>query len=138
MNVLSAAACIIQVIDIASRLVAKGAQLHRSTNGQLVEHQELATISLSLSDNAEKIRRSLAVQRRERNLTKVELEQEQIGKNCQHVAAELLDVLRRLMVRGRRCRWRSFRQALLTIWHEDKIQSLERRLDRFRQQMIAN
>jgi hypothetical protein len=51
MDGLSVAARIIQVIDVASRLVANSVRLYQSADGQLIENQELAAITQLLSDN---------------------------------------------------------------------------------------
>ncbi len=136
MDALAIAAAVVQFIDFTSKIVSKTAQIHRSPNGQREEHRELEKITDAISRDAKNIQQRISQRRVAGDLTDAEKDQEKIGQDCQEVAEELLSVLRRLQTSGRLSQWQSFRQALKTQWREDEIQSLERRLDRFRQQMI--
>ena len=137
MDALAIAAAVVQFIDFTSKIVSKTAQIHRSPNGQREEHRELEKITDAISRDAKNIQQRISQRRVAGDLTDAEKDQEKIGQDCQEVAEELLSVLRRLQTSGRLSQWQSFRQALRTQWREDEIQSLERRLDRFRQQMIS-
>lgn len=138
MDALTIASSIVQFIDFASKLVGKSVRLYNAADGQLDEHQELANITRSLSRNAENIGQAFENLRCCNNLTDAEREQKSIGIDCQHVAEELLEALDALKLGEKRTTWQSFRQALRMLWNEEKIQALERRLDRLRQQMVAN
>ncbi|KAF2177486.1 hypothetical protein K469DRAFT_603169, partial [Zopfia rhizophila CBS 207.26] len=127
-----AAVNIIQLVDFTSKLVTGGTELYRSADGELVEHFELQKITTSLSGLTQNVNESLLSLKQDRQLTQQELEQ------CTRVASELLDTLKSLKVGGKAGKWRAVRQALLTVWHKDKIDALERRLDRFRQELIAD
>jgi len=135
MDGISLAASIIQIIDISSRVVTKSIDIYRSSDGQLIEHHEIDHVTKALSNSAGRIDQLIA---KSTARTDAELEQEQLGAKCREIADELVEVLNRLNSSGRAGRWRSFRQALKATWKEDKIISLEKRLDRYRQQMIAN
>jgi hypothetical protein len=54
---------------------------------------------------------------------------------CKAVSKELLDVIRDLKSKGSNKKRQSFRQALKSIWQEDKINALEARLGRYRSQI---
>lgn len=58
-----------------------------------------------------------------------------LGRQCQHVGPELLAALAKLRGTGERSKWTSLRQALLTVWKQSEIDSLEKRLDGYRQQL---
>ncbi|KAH7243062.1 hypothetical protein B0J15DRAFT_528807 [Fusarium solani] len=136
MDGISLAASIIQIIDISSRVVAKGIDIYQSADGQLTEHGEIDHVTRALSSSARRIRISIAANRPP--YTDAEMEQLRLATDCRQIANELLKALERLKRRGRPGKWTSLRQGLKTVWNEDKIASLERRLDRYRQQMIES
>ncbi|RMJ12251.1 hypothetical protein CDV36_008121 [Fusarium kuroshium] len=137
MDGISLAASIIQIIDVSSRVVAKGIDIYQSADGQLTEHGEIDHVTRALSSSARRIRKSIAANRPP--CTDAEVEQLRLAADCQQIANELLKALERLKRRGGRPgKWTSLRQGLKTVWNEDKIASLERRLDRYRQQMIES
>ncbi|TPX09867.1 uncharacterized protein E0L32_008889 [Thyridium curvatum] len=138
MDGLAVAAAVIQFVEFSSGLIAKGIAIHSSATGLAVDHDELRTITDSLSHSSDEITHSLAEQHGRRKLTANERDLEKIATGCQAVAGELLDVLASLASKGPRTRWRSFRHALRAAWSEGKVQSLENRLDRFRQQIMVS
>ncbi|KAI0167621.1 hypothetical protein BJ166DRAFT_238645 [Pestalotiopsis sp. NC0098] len=138
MDALAVAAAVIQFVDFTSGIVSKTISIHSSAAGLAVDQEELETITRSLSDSSDEIRESLGESRLGRRLNRNERDLEKIAVDCQGVADELLEVLDKLSSKGPKTKWRSFRQALRSTWNEGKVRSLEQRLDRFRQQMMAN
>jgi hypothetical protein len=136
MDALAIAATVVQFIDFTSGLVAQGVEIYQSSSGRLLEHEELERITSSLSETTAKIQECFASQRRRRELTHIEKQQEKIGLDCQQVADELLQILDQLKLQKEKTKWRSFRQALLAMWKEKKVNALEDRLERFRRQMV--
>jgi hypothetical protein len=134
----SVAVNVIQLVDFSSKLISSGRELYKSAEGQLIEHSELQNITQSLSRLAKNVNDSLQSLDKDRELTEHEREQARLGYDCTHVASELLEALKSLKAAGKQGRWRSFQQALLTVWHKDKIDMLEKRLNRFRQELIAD
>jgi len=141
MDGLAVAAAVIQFVEFTSGLIAKGVAIHSSVSGLTGSNDELRTITRSLAQSNNEIRQSLASRRRQgapRRLIRSEKDLERIATDCQGVADELLQVLADLAAsKGPKTKWRSFRQALRATWNEGKVLSLENRLDRFRQQMMA-
>ena len=135
MDGISLAASIIQIIDLSSRVVSKSIDIYRSSDGQLIEHNEIDEVTKALSASARRIDQLIT---NSASRTDAEIEQEQLGVKCREIADKLVEVLNKLKSSGRPGKWRSFRQALKAAWNEDKIAGLEKRLDRYRQQMIAN
>ncbi|KAK4198003.1 hypothetical protein QBC40DRAFT_341612 [Triangularia verruculosa] len=132
------AASIMQIIDLGTRVVKKGFDVYNSADGQLIEHGEIETVAKSLAHSAAHIRGNFPA-----NLTAHEREKHQIAIKCEQIATELLAALDGLKVKSRDRtgwprKWKSIRQALKTVWHEDRIAKLESRLDRCRQQMTFN
>lgn len=136
MDGISLAASIIQIIDVSSRVVTSSINIYKSANGQLTEHGEIEDVTCALSSGARRIGKSIAAKRQPR--TDADMEQLRLAAHCQQIANELLIVLEGLKSHGQQGKWLSLRQGLKTVWNEDKIASLERRLDRYRQQMIEN
>ncbi|KAJ3538693.1 hypothetical protein NM208_g5796 [Fusarium decemcellulare] len=136
MDGIGLAASIIQIIDVSSRVVGKGIDIYQSADGQLTEHAEIDHVTRALSNSAQRIRKSIAANHRTQ--TDAEKEQLRLAADCQKIAQELLSALERLKRRGQPGKWSSLRQGLKTVWNEDKIASLERRLDRYRQQMTQS
>lgn len=138
MDGLAISAALIQFIDFSSRLISKGISIHEFVDGCEIDHRELESITKSLSGSIEEIQHSLQSQRRQRELTDTERQQERIGEECQSVANDLLGVLNQLKAKGPRTKWQSFRQALRATWNDGKVKALERRLDRFRMEIVAS
>lgn len=141
MDGLAIATAVIQFIEFTTGLVNKGISIHSSASGQTVDHHELESITKSLEQTSEDIQESItkeSQQQGRRQLTGNDRELQRIAADCQKVANELLDVLSQLASKGPKSKWRSFRQALRATWNEGKIQALETRLDRFRQQLMMN
>ncbi|KAF4464750.1 small s [Fusarium albosuccineum] len=136
MDGIGLAASIIQIIDVSSRVVGKGFDIYQSADGQLTEHAETDHVTRALSNSAQRIRKSIAASHQPR--TDAEKEQLMLAADCQQIAQELLSALERLKRRGQPGKCSSLRQGLKAVWNEDKIASLERRLDRYRQQMIQS
>lgn len=132
----SVAAIVIQVIDFGSKLISKTVEISRSSSGLLIGNSDLEKITEDLKQVSEKLQKSLKSESSGRSLTADELAERKLGEECQAVASELLGVLQRLNRDGKQSRWRSFRQALMSVLQETRIADLEKRLDRFRQELI--
>ena len=55
-----------------------------------------------------------------------------LASNCKDVAAELLQLLDKVKVHGPNRKWRSFVQALRSVWKKEQIEELVRRMERLR------
>ncbi|KAJ3566269.1 hypothetical protein NPX13_g7202 [Xylaria arbuscula] len=149
MDALAVSAAVIQFIDFTCGLVAKGVSIHSSMTGLAIDHEELENITANLKRSSDEIHKSLPQNIRDaQESQEVQLAQQQLNKNetdlqnvaigCRAVADELMTVLAELTSKGPKSPWRSFRHALKATWNEGKVQSLENRLDRYRQQMMTN
>jgi hypothetical protein len=132
LSAFSLAVNIIQIVDFSSKLVMATAER------ELVEHSELKSITEHLPKQLNELDIVLKAKEPQKNLLEYEKNLMQLGQECNGVAAELLAALEKVRVQGTYKRWNSCRQALLTIWHRDNIDTLEKRLKRFREQMVIN
>ena len=56
-----------------------------------------------------------------------------LASQCKDVADELLNVLDKVKVKGERKKWKSFLQALRSVWTKKQIESLVWRLEKLRE-----
>lgn len=103
-----------------------------------MECSELQSTTESLSRQVKELDKALKAKNLEKDLSEDERDLRRLGQECSGVIAELLSALTKLQVQGRSKRWKSFRQALLTIWHKESIDLFEKRLKRFREQMVMD
>jgi hypothetical protein len=60
---------------------------------------------------------------------------QQLCAGCDSVAQELLKVLSRLKLQGKKTKWKSMRQALKTVSSKDEVDAISHRLAIFRDQL---
>ena len=138
LTAVSLAGTIVQFVDFGSKLLTNAQELYRSTAGTLTTNQELELVTADLHSLVVKLRQSFHVTGDTLPLTRKEQEeQETFQKICNEatkVAAELLERLDRLKVKGSRHRkWESFRQAVRSAWSKDEVTALVHRLRCFKE-----
>lgn len=138
MSVLSLAVNVIQIVDFTSKLMTGTYEIYKAADGQLVEHSELGFITHCLTTHIQDLNESLQAKKLETCLSQSDRDQERLGLECKDVAVKLLAALNKLKAQGKYKRWRSFRVALMTIWDKGRIEAFERRLNRFRQQLLVD
>ncbi|EHK42170.1 hypothetical protein TRIATDRAFT_146839, partial [Trichoderma atroviride IMI 206040] len=129
LSALGLASNIVQFISFGSTLLSKGLEIHKSADGALVKYSELEAITMNL----EELSRGLG--RRYEPTTQTSQQLQNLCQGCRTVITELLEALQNLKADSKHSRWNSFRQALASVWSQDKIQGLLGRLDTYRQQI---
>ncbi|KLU87987.1 hypothetical protein MAPG_06977 [Magnaporthiopsis poae ATCC 64411] len=137
MEGLALAAAVVQFVEFTTKIVTKGIAIHQSVTGKPVDHEELEAVTKSLASNSKEIEKTMSIRRQDGQPAEVDQDLQTIATGCQDIAKELLSVLDGLAAKKSRTPWRSFRHALQATWNEGKVKSLEERLDRYRQQMMA-
>lgn len=132
LTALGLASNIIQLISFTSDLVSKGREIYKSADGSLVAHLELETIAKSLQDLSTDLPTRL---KRKNSLTKTEKQLRDLCEGCNEVSIELIEAIHRLKAAGNHKKWNSFRQALNSVWNDDKIDILSKRLENYRSQL---
>lgn len=121
---------IVQFVSFCGDLISRGQEIYRSADGALVEHLELEAITTHLDRLViGMMRLGLPAE------TESEKQLEDLCRQCRAAAQELLQAVRNLKVDGKSKKWKSFRQALNSIWSSDRIHSLSARLEAFRRQI---
>jgi hypothetical protein len=147
LTALGIAGNVIQFVDFASKLVSKGGQYYRSADGALLQHTELSAAAENLQRLSHGLGTSLRIEQsipstkpyeplREYNLAELGLWH--ANSECYKLAKELSKALEDLKVSGKHRRWESFRQAFRTLWSEEKIETLSKRLDSARAQLVIH
>ncbi|KAH8766936.1 hypothetical protein F5882DRAFT_510344 [Hyaloscypha sp. PMI_1271] len=108
---------IITFIDLSTKVVSRAKQLYESASGATLENDELESLTKNLKDLADRTRHN-------------------ISQQCIQVADELLETLESVKVKGDGRTLKSAFQAAKTVWKQDNIDAIQRRLDRISKQLM--
>ena len=130
----------IQFIDFGSKILSKTYHLYHSKAGGQIEECGLEVVTRDLQRVTESLQSSFADERKQspKPLSQNEVQLQDLARRCQDSCSELVAALEELKVHGRSRRWNTFRAALKTVWSEDRIDSLQRNLDNYRQELIIH
>lgn len=124
---LGLAANILQFIEFATEVVSKGNAIRKSTDGSIEGNAQLAAACSRMQSLAAALQRSSHA-----SVTSNDIALDAICRDCSQIAAELHNKLQRLTLPGPRTRFKSYRQALKSVWTKDAIDALATRLELFR------
>lgn len=134
---LSLACNILQVVEFSTKVLSKSRQLRQSFSGILPENIELEQVVSHQRDLVQRLQKQAST-------TTANVQGQTYGgatslaslaKLCIETTNELLDVLERLKVRGNRTRWKSFRQAVKSLWKKEKVEEVLGRLQLIRDEI---
>ncbi|KAK6085066.1 hypothetical protein SCUP515_00884 [Seiridium cupressi] len=160
---LGIASGVVQLVDFASRLISKGYRVgHSIVTGEATDDVvALGDITSNLQEltrdlKPQATRNHLQQEAQEHNRNRIdrlivrqgkrwmrnapesnrpEEELERLRRECNDVSQELLGALGTLMIRESEGKWKSFRQALGSVWKQREIQNFERQLERIRSKL---
>ena len=140
LTALSLAGNVIQFIDFSSKLVSKGREIYRSTDGALRDNLEIEIVTADFTKVVQRLMKhsgseTVATVATAISTDDTELELRQICEMCRSVATEFLAKLQAVKVTGKHRGWKSFRQALKSVWTKEEIDDIAQRLALFRQQL---
>jgi hypothetical protein len=153
LTALSLASSIVQFVDFAGKVVSKCRHIHGSIDGVIPEHHELDIVATDLVRLSTRLKqRKWSKRLKDEEFTakylkhetperKKEREEELAFKGlsdtCTKIADELLERLSKHKVPdgSSNRKWKSFRQALETVWSKKELEELAARLAEIRQQM---
>lgn len=129
----SLAGTIVQFVDFSSKLVSKGYRIYQSANGAFSENLELESITTDLS----LLNIRLKTDSKFDCLTKDDQSLEKLSQHCTSIADELLGRLDKLKIPtdAKYRKWKSFRQALKTVWNKKDLDEMSSRLEALRAQL---
>jgi len=137
-SALAVATSAVQFIDFTSKLITESYKLHASATGQLEEHVILEKVTKNLRDVSLNLSTQVEKQTVLATLSQDDKELQHLCKGCHEISLQLLQALEKLKAEDGSSKWKSFRQALRTIWTREHIEGLEKQLDRFRQQLVIS
>ncbi|KAH0843180.1 hypothetical protein FOPE_07819 [Fonsecaea pedrosoi] len=128
LSAIGLAANIVQFIDFSRRLISDAKEIYHSTNGVTAENVELQDVAESLSRLSSTLLNPL--DHSQAAISQTEAEIVKIAAASRVVGDELLAAIQSLTAGdGSHKKWRSFLQALKTLWKKDKIAKLRKRLE---------
>ena len=134
LSALSVVASVFQVVDFASSIISKGKYLYKSSDGTLRKKAEAETVTVCLRESTENIGftslRTQVTNPEELQLHKICIETKSISEAL-YLHLIKLKVPRRH--EGRK--WKSFRQALKTVWSKPDLDRLAGRLAELRNEL---
>ncbi|KAK4446194.1 hypothetical protein QBC34DRAFT_412097 [Podospora aff. communis PSN243] len=144
LSALGVATSVVQFVDFSSKLISGTFEIYKSAGGELGRNSAIETLTKQLVGLSERLEASLAESSSSSSSNSNsntlasrspnEQDLHQLCRECNGAASELLGALARLRGQPQNV-WSSFRHALRTLWTEDQIDSLQRRVDRFREQI---
>jgi hypothetical protein len=136
LTALSLASNIVQFIDFGTKLLAKGYELYESADGASVGNAELEFIARDLQKLNDRLKPPLSPKTNPTSSTPSEAALRKLNDKCSGVADELINALTKLKVQGTsNRRWKSFRQALSSLWKKEEVNAITTRLQNFRDEL---
>jgi hypothetical protein len=143
-SALGVAAAVVQFIDYSTNLISKSVKIYKHISnkgaGFTPQYADLEVITKDLLRHSKDLEKSAKAGPTGGSRNSNDEELHQLCLACTQVAAELLAALAhsKLKFMGKFRELKSFRHALMGTWPEEEIDSLQQRLDGFRQQLIVN
>jgi hypothetical protein len=133
-SALGLAGNIVQFLDFGCKLFSKAKDIHR--NGSIVEHTDM----LAVTDDLRRYTRKLHKGLRPTGTLQLALSEDDtafldICDGCLKVAEELEQAVKALQLPGRPSKWKSFRQALKSVWGKERLVEIKSRLDLYGDQL---
>ena len=116
---------IVQFVNFSCKVLQDGKILYKSTTGASAENDVLEVICRDLIDLDNALTAPSAP-------GAIPDSMRSLASRCKEVAAELLGILDKIRVREPRQKWKSFVQALRSVWRKEQIEELLKRMERLR------
>jgi hypothetical protein len=123
LSAISLASSVVQFVDFASKLISKGNEYHKSASGALVEHDEFQLASSRLKNLSDGLDVSLNLLQASAALSPEEEALKSVVADCRKISIDLTKALKKLRYRGAPTMWKSFRQALKSVWGKEGIET---------------
>lgn len=140
LSALSVAASVTQFIEFGCSLVSKSKEIYRSANGASLQQVEAESAIKRLLELSGRIKASSRLETQIPPIVWEDQALQAICDGCILVSNELLQKLEKLKVQdGQKFRrYKSFRQALKSVWSKGAVDDIVIRLDAFRKEMDAH
>jgi hypothetical protein len=144
LSALSVAASVAQFIEFGCTLITKSKEIYNSTQGALLQQVEIEEATRRLVDLSERIKTSTHLQTNPDPSIETDVTENEalvtICQGCLSVSNQLLSKLNALKVAdGQKHRgYKSFRQALKSVWSKGAVDDLAKQLNSFRDELDAH
>jgi hypothetical protein len=126
LSALGVAASVVQVVDFSSKLISKGNEYHKSANGALLEHNELAAAATNLMNLSKALEKSFRTIQAGSEDSSEEASFRIVVEDCRTTASEFIAVLN------------TFKVARGHKWNKDKIEEMLGKLNMIREQLVIH
>jgi hypothetical protein len=126
------AAAVVDFVGFSWGLVTGAREIYRSANGTLDENAHLEDIMVDLDSIADDLNKTSP------GRTRAERAIKQLAGDCQVESAALLDILRKLKVRGKKTVWKSLKAKFASLLAKDDVNELKDRLQEYRSEITTN
>jgi hypothetical protein len=136
LTALSLAGTIVQFVDFSTKVLSRTIRLYKSVHGALDSQDELELITSDLIQIVNQIPRSLSLGSSQ-SATDEEVALQKLCKASFDIADELLARLKELKVPSghKHKMWKSFHEALKSVWKEEDMKSMVKRLSAVREEI---
>ncbi|KAF2005271.1 hypothetical protein P154DRAFT_377624, partial [Amniculicola lignicola CBS 123094] len=131
---LGACSSILQIIDFSCKILSKGNQLRNSFSGATTENVQFEQVGVHLKNLVLRLRQNPVTQSQSHGGAQAQGLDGMITL-CIQTTDELIEALEKLKVQGKRTRWKSFRQAVKSVWRKEKIDDTVSRLQMIRDEI---
>lgn len=132
---LGAVANVAQFIEFTIKIFSSSRNIYYSASGSLVEHDDLSKVTGDIWDLSSQLRDSLNTAAAITCLTTDEQALLELCEGCIAVSEDLTEALDKLRGQGKPGKFRSFRQALQSVWSKDDIDQLEQRVRSYKEEL---
>lgn len=135
---LSVATSVLQFVDFGTKLISKGREIYKSADGVLADHAEQAAVASKLADLTRGLSKSADSFNTLVNPAPEDTALAKVALDCLEVAEDFSAAIDQLAVTGDRRKWKSFRQALKSIWKKEDLEKKMAKMDGLRQLVIVH
>jgi hypothetical protein len=138
MSALSSASCCAQFVDYTSLMISGSTEICKSSDGELIDHNHLEGVANRLLVLSNDIQIPNGVSSLNQAVSVDQQELTELCEECGSISGQLLSALIMLQFHGRKEKWPSVRHALRSIWSQEQIDTLQKRLDNFRHRLTVD
>ena len=135
---LGVAGNVITLVELGAKIFSTSREVFQK--GQVEEYFDLELVVKNIRNISQDLEASL--QSTESSAKSAQSEHEvilrRLAERIQEICQEISQVLTKIHIKGRQNKWSSLRAAIRTIWNEDRINALRKRLDEIRQELIVS
>jgi hypothetical protein len=130
LDALSLAGTIVQFVDFSSKVLSRSRELYRSSESTLSVNQNLDLVATDLLQLSQKLTEKILDGPDSADVSETDEEQtlRKLCKTCSDIALELKSRLNGLRAESRHQKWKSFQEAIKSVWSESDIRELMGRL----------